>query len=56
MLSDILGVVREDGETGSHQEPVWDTPIAEIGKTLNDAVASTLDNQSLAELLDKSEK
>ena len=56
MLSDILSVVRQDGETGSHQDPVWDAPIAEIGKSLNDAVASTLVDQSLAELLDKAEK
>ena len=54
-LSDILAVVRRDGETGSFRDPKWDSPIELLGKSLDDAVAATLSEQTLAELLDRAE-
>ncbi len=55
-LSEILAVVREHGETGSHRDPKWDDTIEALGKRLDEAVASTLSEQTLADLLDQSEK
>jgi len=55
-LSDILAVVRRDGETGSFRDPKWDSPIELLGKSLDDAVAATLSEQTLAELLDRAEE
>jgi len=53
-LSDIVDVVRQDGETGSHQDPKWSGPVDSLGKGLDTAVAQTLTNKTLAELLDES--
>ncbi len=55
-LDEILDVVRQEGETGSHRSPQWDAPIEEIGKSLDDAVANTIGNKTLSELLDQTEK
>ena len=55
-LGDVLAVVREHGETGSHRDPKWDDAIEALGKRLDEAVASTLSDQTLADLLDESEK
>jgi membrane protein len=54
-LSDILAVVRHDGETGSHRDPKWDGEIESLCGSLDDAVASSIGDASLADLLDKSE-
>ncbi|NQV86974.1 MAG: YihY/virulence factor BrkB family protein [Woeseiaceae bacterium] len=54
-LSDILAVVRRDGETGSHRDPKWDDPIEGLCKTLDEAVAATIGDLTLADLLDQSE-
>lgn len=54
-LSDILAVVRHDGETGSHRDPKWDGAIESLCGSLDDAVASSIGDASLADLLDKSE-
>ena len=51
-LQDILSVVRQDGETGSHQTPRWDDAINTIGETIDASVDKTLGDKSLAELLD----
>ena len=56
LLSDILAIVRHQGETGSHRDPQWDAVISEIGSSLDDAVDQTLSDKSLAELLDDAEK
>jgi membrane protein len=56
LLSDILAVVRHQGETGSHRDPQWDTVISEIGSSLDDAVDQALSDRSLAALLDDAEK
>jgi len=52
-LSDVLAVVREFGETGSISEPCWSPAVEEIGRSLDKAVASTVDGTTLAELLDQ---
>ena len=52
-LGDILAVVREFGETGSISEPRWSSAIEEIGNRLDKAVASTVEDTTLAELLDQ---
>jgi membrane protein len=54
-LRDVLAVVREFGETGSISEPRWSSPIEEIGNSLDNAVASTVQATTLAELLDQVE-
>jgi len=54
-LGDILAVVREYGETGSISEPVWSPAIDNIGNKLDMAVASTVENSTLAALLDQAE-
>lgn len=54
-LSDILAVVRQEGETGSHRDPKWDGPIETLCGNLDDAVAKSIGNASLADLLDQSE-
>lgn len=55
-LGDILAVVRQQGETGSHRDPKWDNVIEELGNTLDEAVAATLSGRTLADLLDQSEE
>jgi len=55
-LIDIVAVVRQEGETGSHKEPKWSDSIEMLGKGLDMAVAETLSNKTLAELLDESDK
>jgi len=54
-LSDILAVVRRDGETGSHRDPKWDDPIEGLCNALDEAVAATVAKLTLADLLDQSE-
>jgi membrane protein len=55
-LGDILAVVRQQGETGSHRDPKWDNVIEELGNTLDEAVAKTLSGRTLADLLGQSEQ
>jgi len=52
-LQDILAVVRQDGETGSHKKPHWDDAINAIGDTIHASVNKTLGSTTLSELLDK---
>ena len=54
-LGDILAVVRRDGETGSHRDPKWNSPIEILGNSLDDAIAATLAEKSLADLLDETD-
>ena len=51
-LQDILSVVREHGETGSYRDPKWSGEIEKFGKTLDDAVLSTVGDRTLSDLLD----
>ncbi len=53
LLNDILSVVRIEGETGSHREPRWSAEIESIGSRMDDAVADTVGQMSLSDLLDK---
>jgi len=55
-LSEILDVVRECGETGSYRDPRWAREIGSIGDKLDSAVAATLGDRTLADLLDEAEK
>ncbi len=55
-LGDILAVVRRNGETGSHRDPKWDDVIAELGSSIDAAIAKTLSEKSLADLIDKAEQ
>jgi len=55
-LKDILDVVRIEGETGSHRKPRWSGMISAIGDELDAAVAGVIGEQSLADLLDRSER
>jgi len=54
-LSDIVAVVRKEGETGSHQDPRWSDPIEMLGRGLDEAVADTLSDKTLSDILDASE-
>ncbi len=54
-LSDVLAVVREQGETGSYRDPRWAPSITSIGETIDASVESSLGDKSLAQLLDEFE-
>lgn len=54
-LTDILAVVRIHGETGSYRDPKWENAIYGLGVELDSAIASTVGDQTLAQLLDKAE-
>ncbi|MDH4314990.1 MAG: YihY family inner membrane protein [Gammaproteobacteria bacterium] len=52
-LNDILRIVREVGETGSHRAPIWSDPINALGGAIDTAVAGVVADSTLADLLDK---
>jgi membrane protein len=54
-LQEILDVVREVGETGSHREPRWSAGIDALAKNVDTAVAATVADRTLADLLDELE-
>jgi len=54
-VTDILDVVRVRGETGSYRDPKWEKAIHGLGVELDSAIASTVGDQSLAELLDRAD-
>ena len=53
LLTDILQVVRIDGETGSYQDPRWSAIIQKLGDDVDAAVEATLAGRSLSDLLDE---
>lgn len=55
-LADVLAVVREHGETGSYRDPKWARPINGLGDQVDAAVAATIGEQTLADLLDAAEQ
>jgi len=55
LLSDILNVVRREGETGSVREPKWDVAVESLGSSLDDAIADTLSDRTLSDILNQSE-
>jgi membrane protein len=52
-LTDILNVVRRDGETGSHRDPKWNDAIDALGAAVDAAVERTVADRTLSELLDE---
>ncbi len=50
-LDDILAVVRRGGETGSYRDPRWNGAIENLGKRLDDAIATTLTDKTLSDIL-----
>jgi membrane protein len=52
-LADILAVVREHGETGSYRDPKWEKAVLNLGDQLDASIATTVGDQTLADLLDK---
>jgi DNA-binding IscR family transcriptional regulator len=55
-LQDIIEVVRSQGETGSFQEPHWESHVDGLGQKLDDAVSATIGEVTLSDLLDEVEK
>jgi membrane protein len=55
-LQDIIEVVRSQGETGSFQEPHWESHVDGLGQKLDDAVSATIGEVTLSDLLDDVEK
>jgi len=51
-LTDIIEVVRVQGETGSHQPPCWTNEIETMGERIDAAVNDLLADRSLSDLLD----
>ena len=51
-LQEILDVVRVKGETGSHRDPNWSDSIDALGTELDSAVAKTVADRTLSDLLD----
>ncbi len=52
-LTDILNVVRRNGETGSHRDPKWHSSIEALGAAVDAAVERTVADQTLSDLLDE---
>ena len=52
-LQEILDVVRMKGETGSHRDPNWSDTINALGADLDSAVANTVADRTLSDLLDE---
>ncbi|MDH3747073.1 MAG: YihY family inner membrane protein [Gammaproteobacteria bacterium] len=52
-LNDILRVVRVEGETGSYRVPKWAAKIEALGTELDAAVAATVGEKTLADILDE---
>ncbi len=55
-LSDIVDVVRVEGETGSYRDPKWSDAVDNLGNSIDSAVDNTLGEKSLADLLDDMER
>lgn len=51
-LEDIVAVVREKGETGSHREPRWASLVDDLGNRFDEAISGILGDRTLANLLD----
>ena len=54
-LTDILDVVRNQGETGSHRDPQWSPAIESLGHDLDSAIVTRIGDRSLSDLLDSVE-
>jgi len=54
-LHEILDVVRVEGETGSYREPRWDETVEALCGSIDGAVAGTLGERTLSDLIDELE-
>ncbi len=54
-LREILDIVRVDGETGSYREPRWDETVEALCGSIDGAVAGTLGERTLSDLIDELE-
>ena len=54
-LAEILDIVREKGETGSHRDPKWSSSVIELGNKLDGAVTNVIGDRTLSDLLDEQE-
>ncbi len=52
-LDEILAVVRTEGQTGSYKAPQWTGVVDALGGELDAAVDNTVNNQTLADMLDR---
>jgi len=52
-LNDILSVVRIEGETGSLSSPSWAPQIEALGAQIDSALANTVGERTLSDLLDE---
>lgn len=55
-LADILAVVREHGETGSYREPKWEKAIDKLSDDVDRTIATSVGEQTLADLLNQTTK
>jgi len=55
-LKEILDVVRSTGETGSHRDPNWSSTVNVLGSEIDTALANTVGERSLSDLLDESDE
>ena len=55
-LADILAVVREHGETGSYREPKWEKAIDKLSDDVDQTIAASVGEQTLADLLNRTTK
>jgi membrane protein len=55
-MTDILAVVRVQGETGSYRKPSWSGSINALGEQLDSAVAGVVGDRTLAGFLDETEQ
>lgn len=55
-LTDIVDVVRIQGETGSYRDPKWAAAVDNLGSSIDSAVDDTLGEKSLSDLLDEIER
>ncbi|MEJ2275501.1 MAG: YihY/virulence factor BrkB family protein [Woeseiaceae bacterium] len=55
-LSDILAVVRIEGETGSYRPPQWADTVDSVGGMIDSAVDASLGDKTLAQLLDEQQR
>ncbi len=53
LLTDIVNVVRIEGETGSYEDPRWSALIQRLGDQVDASVDATLAQRSLSDLLDE---
>ena len=51
-LGEILDTVRIEGETGSFRPPQWADAVTSLGRSIDAAIAETVGDRSLSDLLD----